>query len=142
MTTATTTRRRPVTASSPASTDVSDATATSSPAEGATEETGAALTASVETASPETGTTESGQVFQSEGTDTGAPAGGTPAASDDPTPEPETDEDVDARVLIAFDAYDVNDIITAPRSVIGELFRNGQVDPNPDAVAFALAQRD
>lgn len=142
MTTATTTRRRPVTASSPASTDASDATATSSPAEGATEETGSAPVASAETASPETGTTEPGQVSQSEGTDTGAPAGDTPPASDDPTPEPETDEYVDARVLIAFDAYEVNDIVTAPRSVIGTLYRAGQVDPHPDAVAFALAQRD
>ncbi len=142
MTTATTTRRRPVTASSPASTDTSDTTATSSPTESGTEEPGAAPSASTDAPTPETGTTESGQVFQSEGTDTGAPAGDTPPASDDPTPKPETDEDVDARVLIAFDAYDVNDIITAPRSVIGDLFRNGQVDPNPDAVAFALAQRD
>lgn len=142
MTTSTTTRRRPVTASSPASTDASDATATSSPAESGTEETGAALTASVETASPETSTTETGQVSGSDGADTGAPASDSPPANDDPTPKPETDEDVDARVLIAFDAYEVNDIITAPRSVIGTLYRAGQVDPHPDAVAFALAQRD
>lgn len=142
MTTATTTRRRPVTASSPASTDASDAAATSSPAESGTDESGALRSASTDASTPETGTTESGQVFQSEGTDTGVPAGDTPPASDDPTPEPETDEDVDARVLIAFDAYEVNDIITAPRSVIGTLYRAGQVDPHPDAVAFALAHQD
>lgn len=79
---------------------------------------------------------------------------GTPAADvagEQPTPTPpaenepqqddapvvDQDEIVDARVLVAFDEHDVDDIVSAPARAIEQLKLAGRVDPHPDAVAFA-----
>ena len=87
------------------------------------------------------------------------PAGGQPTpdtiAAADTTPPAETPgndasveqtDDVDpavdgelveARVLVAFDDHDANDIFTAPADEVERQKIAGNVDPHPDAVAYA-----
>lgn len=57
-----------------------------------------------------------------------------PAAEPQKPAEPEI---VDARVLIAFDEHEVDDIVSAPAAAIEQMKLAGRVDPHPDAVAFA-----
>lgn len=57
-----------------------------------------------------------------------------PAAEPQKPTEPEI---VDARVLVAFDEHEADDIVSAPSNVIEQLKLAGRVDPHPDAVAFA-----
>ena len=84
------------------------------------------------------------------------PAEATPPAADEkPASEPDLtreqeqasepqveDEITEARVLVAFDEHDVDDIVTAPADVIEQLAIAGRVDPHPDAVAFAKSLLD
>ena len=44
---------------------------------------------------------------------------------------------VEARVLVAFDDHDANDIFTAPAEEVERQKLAGNVDPHPDAVAYA-----
>lgn len=76
-----------------------------------------------------------------------APAAAQPEPA--PQPDPETDpaptaeaEIIDARVLVAFDEYEADDIISAPSDAIEQLKIAGRVDPHPDAVAFAKSLLD
>jgi hypothetical protein len=71
--------------------------------------------------------------------DAAAPADAPAAAPPGPAPEPEI---LDARVLVAFDEYEVDDIISAPALAIEQLQLAGRVDPHPDAVAFAKSLLD
>lgn len=64
-------------------------------------------------------------------TETGAEEG-TTATSDDAD-----GEHVDACVLVAFDGYQPDNIVSAPAEVIEKLKLSGRVDPHPDAVAYA-----
>jgi hypothetical protein len=57
-----------------------------------------------------------------------------PAAEPQKPAEPEI---VDARVLIAFDEHEVDDIVSAPAAAIEQMTLAGRVDPHPDAIAFA-----
>lgn len=74
-------------------------------------------------------------------TDTRSADVSAPAATDPVAKENAIDLDaiVEARVLIAFDGYEVNDIITDTVRAIGTMKLAGQVDPHPDAVAYALS---
>lgn len=71
------------------------------------------------------------------------PTPGEDAPNDARAEEPAADtsaEDeapVEARVLVAFDEHDANDIVTAPAAEIERLKLAGNVDPHPDAVAYA-----
>jgi hypothetical protein len=58
-------------------------------------------------------------------------------ASAPPPAEVDTTDFVEARVLVAFDEYEVDDIISAPAIAIEQLQLAGRVDPHPDAVDFA-----
>jgi len=44
---------------------------------------------------------------------------------------------VEARALVAFGDYEVDDIVEGDERTIEALFLGGSVDPHPDAVAFA-----
>lgn len=91
------------------------------------------------------------------------PAGGQPTpdavAAADTTPPAETPseetqtadnvdshaddgEPVDARVLVAFDEYDVNEIFSASADEVERRKLAGTVDPHPDAVAYAKSLLD
>lgn len=81
-------------------------------------------------------------------TDAGAdqapnPTPGEDAPIDTSAEEPAADtsvEDeapVEARVLVAFDEHDANDIVIASAAEIERLKLAGNVDPHPDAVAYA-----
>ncbi|OWK27574.1 hypothetical protein [Sphingomonas dokdonensis] len=68
-----------------------------------------------------------------------------PAADEKPSSEQEQaseHEITEARVLVAFDEHDVDDIVTAPVEVIEQLAIAGRVDPHPDAIAFAKSLLD
>lgn len=75
-----------------------------------------------------------------------APATETPAASVTPAAPPasdtvpaiDVDALIDARVLVAFEGYEPNDIITARAGEISRLVKAGRVDDAADAVAAAL----
>lgn len=80
--------------------------------------------------------------------DTGAdhaqnPTPGEDAPNDARAAEPAADTSVEdeapvkARVLVAFDEHDANDIVTASAAEIERLKLAGNVDPHPDAVAYA-----
>lgn len=58
-------------------------------------------------------------------------------ASETSSPETSTttEEQVEARVLVAFGDHAVNTIHTATETEIERLYRDGKVDPHPDAVA-------
>jgi hypothetical protein len=47
----------------------------------------------------------------------------------------------DARVLVAFDEHEPNDIVSGTVDELGLLERDGKVDPHPDAVAYARSLR-
>lgn len=49
---------------------------------------------------------------------------------------------VDARVLVAFDEYDVNEIFSASADEVERRKLAGTVDPHPDAVAYAKSLLD
>jgi len=66
-----------------------------------------------------------------------APAS-TPAAE---PPKPTEPEIVDARVLLAFEDHEADDVISAPAPVIEQLKLAGRVDTHPDAVAYARGLR-
>lgn len=52
--------------------------------------------------------------------------------------DPEVDgELIEARVLVAFDEHDANDIFVAPADEVERQKIAGNVDPHPDAVAYA-----
>lgn len=62
------------------------------------------------------------------------------AATEQPVAtEPSEDEDavVEARVLVAFDEHDVNDVFVDAAAEVERLKLAGYVDPHPDAVAYA-----
>ncbi|WP_295560610.1 hypothetical protein [uncultured Sphingomonas sp.] len=61
------------------------------------------------------------------------------ARAEEPAADTSTEDEapVEARVLVAFDEHDANDIVTAPAAEIERLKLAGNVDPHPDAVAYA-----
>lgn len=52
-----------------------------------------------------------------------------------------TSDATEARALIGFDGYDVDDLVTCSEAEIRALFVAGRVDPHPDAVAYAKQLR-
>lgn len=61
-----------------------------------------------------------------------------PVAEVDALPAIDPVEQIEARVLVAFEGYEPNDIITAPAVEISRLVKIGRVDDDADAVTAAL----
>lgn len=64
------------------------------------------------------------------------------ASAPEPEPTPgKPGESIEARVLVAFDAFNPNDVITKPEGEIRTLHLDGKVDPDPAAVDYAKSLR-
>lgn len=60
-----------------------------------------------------------------------------PPAPDPAPPVAPEGEQVEARVLVAFEGYEANDVAIIDAAQVERLVGEGKVDPHPDAVAYA-----
>jgi len=155
-----TTRRKPVPASGDPLPDAINAADATPPATDTTTNEGGESNADGEQATSDAPATDTAAADQASGnadqvsdqanaapstsTATDQPAGADQSVeTDQPTPpatepqKPAEPEIVDARVLLAFEEHEADDIISAPALVIEQLKLAGRVDPHPDAVAYA-----
>ncbi len=142
-----TTKRKPVPASGDPLPDAIDAANTTPPATDTTTnegDAGAEQTANDGATDQVSDNADQGsgaadkadQAINAKSTSTSASSVEQPAPAAEPQ-KPAEPEIVDARVLIAFDEHEVDDIVSAPAAAIEQMQLAGRVDPHPDAVAFA-----
>jgi len=110
-------KRQPVPAAAPATTQAESATASAAAASDKAQDAAASATGSETQA-------------------VGAPGAATVASDDGAAPVADG-EQVEARVLVAFEAYDANDVAIVRAADVERLVGAGKIDPHPDAVAYA-----